>query len=144
VVHNRALTWDNLKKRGFIEPSLCVLCYQEEETKEHIFNGCHYNQQIWDQGAQIMHKSNQHRSSMNATIENWDHITYTNPLLNQIWQLLSGFILWKIWKEQNKRIFHSQASTPKATWEKISSLIKETIRRKSWKEEDLNYNSREQ
>jgi hypothetical protein len=90
-----------------------------------------------------MHKSNRHRNNINDTIENWECITYNNPLLNHIWHLLPGFVLWQLWKERNKIIFHSQASTPEATWERISSLIKETIRRKSWKAEDLNCNPEE-
>jgi hypothetical protein len=48
IIHNIILTWDNLKRRGFIGPSICVLCQCQEETKEHLFNGCHYNQSIWD------------------------------------------------------------------------------------------------
>ena len=137
VAHNRALTWDNLRKRGFIGPSICALCHQQEETKEHLFNGCHYSQQIWDQGPQAMRRSNQDRGNINDTIEKWDHSTYNNPILNLIWQFLSGFILWQIWKERNKRIFHSQPTLPGTTWETIRSLIKETIRSKSWIEEDL-------
>jgi hypothetical protein len=58
VVHNKSLTWDNLRKRGFIGPSIYVLCSLQEESKEHLFNECHYSQQIWDYGAQIMRKSN--------------------------------------------------------------------------------------
>jgi hypothetical protein len=91
-----------------------------------------------------MHISSQDRRSINDTIENWDHSTYNNPILNLIWQLLPGFILWQIWKERNKRIFHSQPSKPKTTWETIKSLIKETIRRKYWTEEDLQCNPEEQ
>jgi hypothetical protein len=85
-----------------------------------------------------MRKSNQYRNNINDTIEHWDRISYKSPLLNHIWQLLPGFILWQLWKERNRRIFHSQASSPEVTWETISSLIKETVRSKSWKEEDLN------
>jgi hypothetical protein len=102
IIHNRILTWDNLRKRGFIGPSMCVLCQSQEETKEHIFNGCRYSQAIWDQGAQIMCRSNQNRGNNRDTIENWDSITFNNPILNYIWLLLPGFILWKIWKERNK------------------------------------------
>jgi hypothetical protein len=40
MVQNRILTWDNLRKRGFIGPSICHLCQQQEETMEHIFNQC--------------------------------------------------------------------------------------------------------
>jgi hypothetical protein len=71
-----------------------------------------------------MHISSQDRRSINDTIEHWDHSTYNNPILNLIWQLLPGFILWKIWKERNKRIFHSQPSKPETAWETIRSLIK--------------------
>jgi len=91
-----------------------------------------------------MRRSNQNKNNVSDTIENWDLITYNNPLLIHIWQLLPGFILWQIWKEWNKRIFHSKASTPDTTWEKIVSLIKETVRSKSWKLEDLNCNQEEQ
>jgi hypothetical protein len=144
IAHNRVLTWDNLRRRGFIGPSICALCQQQEETKEHLFNRCPFSQSIWDQGAQIMRRSNQNRSNISDTIENWDSITYNNPLLNYIWQLLPGFILWKIWKERNKRIFHSKDSTPGLTWEKIVTLVKETVRSKPWKIEDLNCNPEEQ
>jgi hypothetical protein len=96
VTRNRVLTWDNLRKRGFIGPSICILCHQQEETKEHLFNNCPFSQRIWDQGAQTMRKANQNRSNINEKIENWDSITYNNPLLTHIWKLLLGFILWQI------------------------------------------------
>jgi hypothetical protein len=40
VAHNNILTWDNLRKRGFIGPSWCQLCGQEEETQNHLLNLC--------------------------------------------------------------------------------------------------------
>jgi hypothetical protein len=144
VVHNRTLTWDNLQKRGFIGPSCCVLCLQHEETKEHLFNGCQYSQQIWDYGAQLMRRSNRRRGSINDTIDNWSGTPFHNPILNHIWTILPGFTLWQIWKERNKRIFHSQSSPPTATWEKIKSLIQETTRSKPWSEEDQKCRQEEQ
>jgi hypothetical protein len=143
-VHNKALTWDNLRKRGFIGPSICVLCLQQEESKEHLFNECCYSQQIWDYGAQIMRKSNRNRGSINCTIENWDSISFSNPILNLIWQLLPGFTLWQIWKERNRRIFRSQTSLPEVTWEKIRAQIRETIRSKLWEEKDRQCSPEEQ
>jgi ribonuclease HI len=143
-VHNRALTWDNLRKRGFIGPSMCALCSLQEESKEHLFNGCQYSQKIWDYGAQIMRKSQRNRSSINDTIENWNNISFTNPILNLIWDLLPGFTLWQIWKERNKRIFHSQSSPPDATWTKVRAQVTETVRNKSWTEKDWQCNPEEQ
>lgn len=93
IIHNRILTWDNLWKRGFIGPSICTLCHSQEETKEHLFNGCCYSQLVWDQGAQIMRRSNQSRGSIRDTITGWGTITFNNPILNHIWILLLGLIL---------------------------------------------------
>jgi hypothetical protein len=104
---------------------------------EHLFNQCHYSETIWDLGTQIMHRSNRNRTNIIGTIENWDSISYQNPILDRIWQLLPGFILWKIWKERNKRIFRSNASPPTSTWERIMNLIWETIKSGQWSHEDL-------
>jgi hypothetical protein len=90
-----------------------------------------------------MRRSNQNRGSIRDTIENWDSITYNNPILNYIWQLLPGFILWQIWKERNKHIFHSKDSTSELTWDKAATLIKETIRSKSWQLGDKECNREE-
>jgi hypothetical protein len=143
IIHNRILTWDNLRKRGFTGLSMCVLCQTQEETKEHLFNACRYSQTVWDQDAQIMCRSNHNRSSIRDTIEHWDSITYNNPILNHIWQLLPGFILWQIWKEQNRRIFHSKSSMTESTWIKDATLIKETIRSKHWQPRGTNCNQEE-
>jgi hypothetical protein len=104
---------------------------------EHLFNNCHYSQTIWDLGSQLMRRSNRNKNNIKDTIENWDSLTYQNPILARIWQLLPGFTLWHIWKERNKRIFQSKASPPTSTWERIMKLIQETIKRRQWKTEDL-------
>eukprot|EP00253_Pinus_taeda_P033272 PITA_33272 len=41
LVHQgKILTWDNLRKRGFVGPSRCHLCGQQEETTNHLLNRC--------------------------------------------------------------------------------------------------------
>ena len=90
-----------------------------------------------------MRRSNQNRGSIKDTIEHWDSITYSNPILNQIWLLLPGFILWQIWKEQNKRIFHSKHSPTEATWKSVAKLIRETIQSKNWQPWDKDCNREE-
>jgi hypothetical protein len=43
LVQNRILTWDNLRKKGFIGPSMCPLCMQQEESMEHLLNQCPFS-----------------------------------------------------------------------------------------------------
>jgi hypothetical protein len=71
----------------------------------HLLNSCSYTAQLWDQVAIIMRKSDRQRESVIATIAEWRDHAFQSPLLNRIWQLLPGFILWQIWKERNEGSF---------------------------------------
>ena len=51
VSKGRILTGENLKKQGFIGPSLCPLCYHAEETMGHLLDSCIFVASIWDKGA---------------------------------------------------------------------------------------------
>jgi hypothetical protein len=72
---------------------------------EHLLNQCSFSVEIWDQVSQIMRKTNRARDNIISTIENWGSTTFNNPILNRIWQLLLGFVVWKIWKERNREFF---------------------------------------
>lgn len=101
VAHGSILTWDNLTKRGFIGLSICPLCLEEAETMNHLLNICPFSTQVWDHCASIMRTSDRKRDNISTTIEEWREVAFHSPILNCIWQLLPGFILWKIWKERN-------------------------------------------
>jgi hypothetical protein len=137
VAHNNILTWDNLRKRGFIGPSWCHLCGQEEETQNHLLNLCPYSSCIWDHSASIMRTSDRNRTGLKETIEGWRSSTYQSPILNRIWQLLPGFILWNIWKERNGRIFKSITRSWQEVWNTIQTNINETLSLQQWTEQDL-------
>jgi hypothetical protein len=135
--HSSILTWDNLLKRGFQGASLCPLCKVEEETLNHLLNTCHYTAQIWDQVAIVMRTSDRLRDSIIETISNWRDQAFSSPLLNWIWQLLPGFVLWQVWKERNNRIFRNQAHPWSYCWDLFHKNIMETLQIKPWSEADL-------
>jgi hypothetical protein len=127
VSHSSILTWDNLMKRGFVGPSLCILCREAEETMNHLLNTCPYTAQLWDQVAVIMRTSDRTRDCIRATITNWREQAFHSPLLNRIWQLLPGFILWQTWKERNRRIFRNSPLTWQQCWSLCYRNIIETL-----------------
>lgn len=47
VIHMKILTWNNVKKKRFIEPSKCYLCQQKQETSNHLLNECPYVNKLW-------------------------------------------------------------------------------------------------
>ena len=137
VVHNNILTQDNLWKRGFIGPSWCHLCGQEEETQNHLLNICPYSSCIWNHNASIMRMSDRNCTILKEIIEGYRSSTFQSPIVNRIRQFLPGFILWNIWKERNGRIFKSITSRWKEVWNTIQTNINENISLQLWTEQDL-------
>jgi hypothetical protein len=144
VAHRSILTWDNLMKWGFIGPSICPLFLGEAESQNHLLNLCFYSSQVWDQCAIVMRISDRKCEGLRETIEEWRDTTFQSPILNRIWKLLPGFILWKLWKERNRCIFLTTHRDWKIIWTQIHSNIRETISLQSWKEMDLKCPTHEQ
>lgn len=44
AIHDKLRTWDNLHFKG---PSVCPLCFKEEENVDHLFIFCEFAQQLW-------------------------------------------------------------------------------------------------
>jgi hypothetical protein len=103
----------------------------------HLLNSCPYMAQIWDQVALIMHTSDRHRDSIIDSIMNWRDQDFHSALLNRIWQLLLGFILWKTWKERNRRLFISISLPWQQCWHQCHRNIMETLNLQQWTDEDL-------
>jgi len=138
TMHNNILTWDNLRKRGFIGPSWCQLCGSEEETQNHLLNLCSYISCIWDHSTSLMRTTDINHIGIWETLVVWCISIFQYPILNKICRLLPGFILWKIWKERNQRIFKSATRNWQEVWATIHSNIKETISLHPWMDQDLN------
>jgi hypothetical protein len=127
VLHNRILTWENLRKRGFIGPSQCHLCQAKEETMNHLLDECNYTTKIWDWAASIFRQSNRTRGNISATINNWNESYRKNEMVNLYWNLMPGMIIWAIWKERNRRIFRNKSLPEGKLKEAIISQIRETV-----------------
>jgi hypothetical protein len=83
-----------------------------------------------------MRTSDKNHLGIRETIEEWWDSIFQYPILNRIWKLLLGFILWQIWKEKNRRIFKSSSLSWQDVWAKIHSNIKETINLDPWMDQD--------
>jgi hypothetical protein len=144
VAHRSILTWDNLTKRGFTGPSIFPLCLAEVENNEPSPKHLPLQHQVWDHCTTIMHTSDRKRDNISTTIEEWREVAFQSPILNHIWKLLPGFILWKIWKERNRRIFRNTQRNWKHGWTQVCHNIMETIILQQWSEADLTCPTQEQ
>lgn len=73
MVQIRTLTWDNLCKRGFVEPSRCSLCLYQEETIEHLFKSCPFVGYLWDQSEILFRRRGRISHGILASIEESGH-----------------------------------------------------------------------
>lgn len=105
LMHRKMLTWENLRKKGFIGPSHCPMGGMEEETMNHLFNTCDWADSIWNWAETILQRTDRVRNSIQETIKNWSGNSSNTQLVNTIWKLIPGFIAWTIWKERNQQVF---------------------------------------
>ena len=87
--------------------------------------------------------TNLNKNSLERTLKNWIRNPFKNPILNCLWKLTLGFILWNLWKERNNKIFNENPSLLDVVWKQIHSNIQETLNLANWSEEDFKCNSKE-
>eukprot|EP00253_Pinus_taeda_P029767 PITA_29767 len=142
--HNRILTWDNLRKRNFIGPSICLNCKQDEESIIHLMQTCPLGRKLWEKVTFRCQRDGRVLGDLKSTLRNWTQKTYQSNLLNTLWQITPGLLMWNIWKERNRRIFKDQSMTLEHIWKGLHHNIQETLSLKCWSQEDLASSPQEQ
>lgn len=99
LIHNRLLTTDNLRKRGYNLPGICYMCRANDETIQHLFNEC--------QQARILYTA---VLGQGQHIQNDSISVITEGPTEKIRELvlISQFILWR---ERCCRIFRDKSKT---------------------------------
>jgi len=131
------LTWENLRKRRMIGPSVCVMWHMVEETIEHLLVGCDWVRNVWDKGGIIFSKARLGEGTITNMKEKWEEKAFQNAIVNRIWELFPSFVVWVTWKEPNSRVFESRKRSPKEVWPTIHAHIKETLGLSKWGSSDL-------
>jgi len=71
------------------------------------------------------------------TIRTWVINPYKSRLLNSLWKIIPGLLIWTIWKERNIRIFKNQCTPLDNIWSNFCNNLWETLTLQKWHEEDL-------
>lgn len=123
----KILTFENIRKRGILGPSIFHLCKTHEETMEHILNSCIFTSWLWDSFSSIFQKTDRDKESIINTLNNWSRNFSDNEFLNSAWALMPSFIIWIVWKERNKRIFKDEKNPPQRLFELTLKRLKEIV-----------------
>eukprot|EP00253_Pinus_taeda_P035953 PITA_35953 len=137
VGHKRILTWDKLRRRNFQGPSYCHNCKHNEETLQHLLDACPLANQLWEKVSFRCQRQCRKENDIINSLRQWPQRPYKSELLNRLWNILPGLILWSIWKERNKRIFKNQCSQIEDIWKRLCTNLQETLMLRKWSQEDL-------
>ena len=99
-MRGRILTWETLKQRGMVGPSVCVMCRKEEETTPHLLQECEWAAEVWAKGETLFGKPRLNGTNIQNLVETWSDKAFKNPILNRLWEIVPGFVVLEIWKER--------------------------------------------
>ena len=94
-----------------------------EETTNHILDECNFAGKIWKEGERIFRKKVRQNRHPDLTIAQWQHQPFSIKILNRIWELFLGFVVWEVWIERNNRVFKDKAKTEKEVWDTLKTHI---------------------
>jgi hypothetical protein len=129
TLHERVLTGERLKLYGIQGPSICTLCWQNEESLNHLLLDCPFAIQCWNWLNKILGWECASDISLKNWITSWP-LLYQKSLWGSLWIIAPSMVIWKIWKERNRRIFEGKERTVERIIEKIQNSICEVANAK--------------
>jgi hypothetical protein len=100
----KALTIDNLRKRGFILKNWCCMCQWNGERVDHLFLHCPVAMDMWSMvfglfGMQWVMPS----SVLDLFSCRMGSLGRNDYVL--VWKMIPHFLIWCLWRERNARLF---------------------------------------
>jgi hypothetical protein len=74
MTHRGILTSENLRRRAWEGPSRCPLCYQEEETTDHLLLSCIYSKEVWKLTLGLHPKTLVLTQEVITMLQNWNSL----------------------------------------------------------------------
>ena len=108
VTHNRLHTRDRLRSWGLSIPSVCVLCNDQDESRDHLFFHCRFSSEIWGFFTRASRLS---PPSQFVQVLLWLLTATRDRNLSLIIKLIYQASVYFIWRERNLRI-HSNIMRP--------------------------------
>jgi hypothetical protein len=120
----------------FEGPSICLMCYQEEENRNNLLSSCRVASYLWEHRALLLHKYDRIRHDIIKTLKEWRVDPFRNQILNRVWNMFPRFLFWNLWKARKKRLFQHQHPHLTHIWQGILTNVCETISMVPWQNND--------
>ncbi|CAN1229638.1 Putative ribonuclease H protein At1g65750, partial [Linum perenne] len=108
VWHKKIATIDNLQKRGMQMPNMCVLCYEDLESVDHIMLSCAFTLKVWARLSSRLSFYGPSPIDTRGFVAAWKGMNCASPFCVVMDHLLHA-TFWFLWLERNNRIFKDKA-----------------------------------
>lgn len=122
----RILTQDNLQRRGFALANKCVLCYDNEESMDHLLLHCNYSREVFSSTLLQFQVEWVAPRIVEDLMLQWEN-PFTSPWLRRLWNFGLQHVWWGLWKERNNRIFQNLSTLAPRLGIKILNFIRENV-----------------
>ena len=100
----KALTFDNLRNRGFIIPNWCCMCLRNGESVDHLFLHCSVAADLWSLVFGLFGVQWVMARSVLDLFSSWlGQLGWHDSAL--VWKMIPHCVIWCLWREQNARLF---------------------------------------
>ena len=102
----KALTTDQLKKRGWSLPIRCYLCGAAEETVDHLLIHCTKARVLWELLFNLFGVMWVLPSSGKEILLGW-YGAFVGKKRVKVWRAAPLCLFWTVWKERNRVVFEN-------------------------------------
>ncbi|CAI8616178.1 unnamed protein product [Vicia faba] len=116
AVQNRLKTRDRLKKMQIIMDSTCMLCGEQEESRDHLLFQCTYNRKCWQ------------------AIKSWLNWKMETCNINNVTSWINNVVvvIYQIWKIRNNAFWNQCVLLPKMFVKNIMNDVRNCTGRSEW------------
>ncbi|KAL4179479.1 hypothetical protein AMTRI_Chr13g87770 [Amborella trichopoda] len=117
----KALSVDQVQRRGVPILNKCVLCECEEETNSHLFLLCAFSSDLWGRGQLFCLQWVTPPSVKGLLTINFES---SWPKAGRIlWKATLAATIWLVWMERNSRFFRGTELSIPAIFQKVTILV---------------------
>ena len=109
AAHSQILTLDNLILRGRPLANRCYLCCSNAESVDHLLLFCLIAHSLWIYMLWLFGIDWVMLGSIEDLLFCWFH--WLGKHSSDIWDLVSGCLMWTLWFERNRRAFEDEGKT---------------------------------
>ena len=128
AILNRLPIVDRLRSQGMDMDGLCLLCKQEQESRDHLFFSCSFSKEIWKKVLLLC--------GLNREVLGWiEELAWAEQrlkgkaLISHVLRVGWNAFIYHVWKERNSRVFKQKEQDGDQIMEHVKFAVRYRLAR---------------